>query len=104
LGVASNFDGRLRTVLNGIAEHRLLDGLIISSEVGWRKPALQFFVAVAARLALEPREILFIGDSLENDYRGAVAAGMPALLLDEACRHVQTNCRRIGRLRDLIEA
>ncbi len=88
-------------MLSGFAEHRLVDDLIISSEVGWRKPAPQFFAAVAERLKCEPREILFIGDSVENDYAGAVAAGMPALLLDEARRYVQTDYRRIGSLRGI---
>lgn len=104
LAVASNFDCRLRNVLGGIPEHRLIDELVISSEVGWRKPAPQLFASVCQRLGCAPSEILFIGDSVANDYVGATAAGMPALLLDEAGRHVQTTCRRIGRLSDLIDA
>jgi putative hydrolase of the HAD superfamily len=89
-------------VLCGFAEYRLLDDLIISSEVGWRKPAPKFFEAVCQRLACEPGQILFIGDSIENDYAGARSAGMRALLIDAAGRHVQSDVRRIGSLAELV--
>src|SRR5262249_12988679 len=37
LGLASNFDRRLRDVLEGFPELRALPHVVISSEVGWRK-------------------------------------------------------------------
>lgn len=103
LAVASNFDSRLRSVLAGFVENQQLDDVVISSEVGWRKPAPQFFAAVCQRLACDPSHILFVGDSRENDYDGAIAAGMSALLLDAAGRHAQTDSRRIGSLMELVE-
>src|SRR5262249_48947903 len=44
LGMASNYDERLRRVVEGLPELRLLtQHIVISSEVGWRKPAAPFF-------------------------------------------------------------
>jgi putative hydrolase of the HAD superfamily len=79
LGIASNFDHRLRTVAAGFRELASLRYLAISSEIGWRKPAPQFFAAVCRMTRLEPHQILIIGDDLENDYEAALAAGMGAL-------------------------
>jgi putative hydrolase of the HAD superfamily len=80
IGIASNFDARLRGVVAGLPE---LAGvpldLVISSECGWRKPAPQFFARLADG---RPHEVLLIGDDVDNDLIGAQNAGMHALLLD----------------------
>jgi putative hydrolase of the HAD superfamily len=83
LGLASNYDARLRSVKAGLPELRPLRHVVISSEVGWRKPAPQFFAALCARAELAAREILFVGDDRANDYEGASAAGLRALLTDD---------------------
>src|SRR5262249_14186390 len=82
LGLASNYDHRLRSVLAGRPELRLLRECVISSEVGWRKPAAPFFAEVVQRTGLLPEAVLFVGDDVENDYQGARAAGLHALLVD----------------------
>jgi putative hydrolase of the HAD superfamily len=81
--VGSNFDRRLRRVVTGLPELSwAVDALVISSEVGYRKPHPMFFQAVCQRLGLAPRQVLCVGDDVENDVRGAVRAGLSALLLD----------------------
>jgi len=83
LGMGSNYDARLRSVLTGTPELLpLAKNLVISSEVGWRKPAGAFFIAVSDAVGCEPHEILFLGDDVENDVEGATAAGMRTLLVD----------------------
>jgi putative hydrolase of the HAD superfamily len=86
LGMASNYDARLHGVAAGLAELRPLRHVVVSSEVGWRKPAPQFFAALCARLGLPPSEILYIGDDRVNDYDGALAAGLRAALVGEGGR------------------
>ena len=81
--VASNFDGRLRGVLLGLEglEH-LADGVVISSEVGYRKPHPEFYRAACASLGLAADRVLCVGDDPENDLRGPRRAGIRALLVD----------------------
>lgn len=98
-GVASNYDHRLHSVLAGTPALRGLEHVVISSEVGWRKPASQFFTALCQRLGLPAANVLLVGDDLANDYEGALAAGLQAVLLDPMCRRPGT--RRIDRLGDL---
>ena len=82
IGLASNFDSRLRTVAAGLPELAPLGPVVVSAEVGWRKPAAEFFAAVVKAFGCEPSEVLLVGDDFENDYAGAAAAGLRAVLLD----------------------
>lgn len=81
LAVASNFDHRLHTVLDGLPELAGIDVRLISAEIGWRKPSRQFYETLCTRMGLTPAEILMVGDDYENDVRGAQLAGIPALYL-----------------------
>jgi putative hydrolase of the HAD superfamily len=55
--------------------------VVISSEIGWRKPATQFFEELVRRIERRPEEVIYVGDSFENDYQPAAALGMRACWL-----------------------
>jgi putative hydrolase of the HAD superfamily len=82
LGMASNYDSRLRRVVAGLPELAGIDHLIISSEVGWRKPAPEFYTAVCRAAGVPPEQIAHVGDDVDNDYRAACQAGLHAVLFD----------------------
>jgi putative hydrolase of the HAD superfamily len=82
VGVASNFDHRLRSVVAGLPDLTPVRHFVISSEVGWKKPARRFFEALATVSGYVPQQILLVGDDPDNDFRGATEAGLHALLLD----------------------
>ena len=81
LGIISNWDDRLRPLLRCLGLARWFDTTVISCEVGYPKPAPPIFAQAAQRLGLPASAILHVGDSLENDVRGARAAGFEALHL-----------------------
>jgi FMN phosphatase YigB (HAD superfamily) len=54
----------------------LLDAIITSLDVGFRKPHPVVFEAAVAEAGCEPRECVMIGNSEENDIEPAVARGM----------------------------
>ena len=78
LAVCSNFSHgeTARAVLEtgGLLEH--FDPVVISDEIGIRKPRTEIFAAVLERLGAEPEEVIHIGDSLSADVAGAAALGM----------------------------
>jgi putative hydrolase of the HAD superfamily len=84
LAMASNYDRRLRSVVAGMSELAPLQHLIISSEVGWRKPAPEFFAALCRIMDLPAEEILYVGDDPANDYEGGRMAKLKVLLFDRA--------------------
>lgn len=81
LGIASNFDHRLRGLVENMPALRPMRHLVISSEIGWRKPAPEFFAAMCRQAGSAPEHVLYVGDDLVNDYQGALSAGVRAVLL-----------------------
>ncbi len=82
LGMASNFDARLRPLCESFpALAPVRDRLVISSLVGHRKPGRPFYAEVIRRAGVAPADILYVGDDRRNDYDGALAVGMEAVLL-----------------------
>ncbi|HEY7308946.1 MAG TPA: HAD-IA family hydrolase [Gemmataceae bacterium] len=82
LGIASNFDQRLRSLVQHLSALRAVRHLVISSEIGWRKPAREFFAEMCRKARAPWEQILYVGDDPINDYDGARAAGLQAVLLD----------------------
>ena len=62
----------------GIA--RYFDALTISCEVGTLKPHREIFETTLRALAVEPAEVVHVGDSFKADVVGATSAGMNAAL------------------------
>ena len=82
-GLLSNWDHRLRPVLEGLALLSLLDAVIISCEVGVEKPHPKIFHTAWTSLGVtDPAEVLHVGDSFRDDVHGAIAAGMKAVLVE----------------------
>jgi putative hydrolase of the HAD superfamily len=104
LGMASNYDRRLRSVVAGLPALKPIQRLIISSEVGWRKPAPPFFAAVCRAVGLPAEQVLFVGDDRANDFNGARAAGLEALLVDPNRREVDPTIPRVEHLADLVRS
>jgi len=79
LAVVSNFDysPTCHAILEreGIAQH--FETVVISDEVGWRKPKPIIFETALRRLGLPSAEALFVGDRADIDVLGARAVGMP---------------------------
>jgi putative hydrolase of the HAD superfamily len=82
LGVISNFDSRLFGILQGLGAAHWFEHIFISSRVGHAKPAREIFYTALARHDLKAAEALHVGDSEENDFQGALNAGLRGVLID----------------------
>jgi putative hydrolase of the HAD superfamily len=101
VGIGSNFDARLLGLVDAFPELApARSRCVISSLVGWRKPAPGFFAALTTAAGCAPAEILYVGDDPRNDVQGATAAGLRAILFDPQAE--SSGPDRIRRLRDLI--
>ena len=80
IGLVSNSarDVREFALHHGLA----IDAGISSFHHGKTKPHASIFRAVLDLLEVEPHEALMVGDSVDDDIEGALAAGMHAVLLD----------------------
>ncbi len=82
LGIISNWDERLRPLLEQIGLAPYFDAIVVSAEIGHHKPEPEIFRRTAELLQLPAARILHVGDSIEEDVRGGAAAGFQAALLD----------------------
>jgi putative hydrolase of the HAD superfamily len=103
LGMASNFDARLRLLVGQFRELAHISKLVISSEVGTRKPSASFFQAVCWAANGPPDKILFVGDDPTNDLFGARDAGLTAWLLDPKGRSHTQAWEKLSSLEELPE-
>ena len=82
-----------------VAHHGLdVDAVLTSYLHGKTKPHESIFWALLDRLGVEPGEAVMVGDTIEDDFEGALAIGMRAVLLDRDDRYPEV----ADRISDLI--
>ncbi|MGB7248476.1 MAG: HAD-IA family hydrolase, partial [Phormidesmis sp.] len=81
LGVISNFDSRLHRVLGVLELAPYFQSVTISSEVGAAKPTAKIFQAALKKHDCQASQAWHVGDSEAEDYAGAQAIGIRAILL-----------------------
>jgi putative hydrolase of the HAD superfamily len=92
LSVISNFDGRLRFILQHLGVSEFFAHVFVSSEIGADKPDPGIFRRALKFTRLEPHQVLHVGDDSERDWKAAEAAGLLIFRLD----------REKNSLRDLL--
>ncbi len=101
LCVISNFDSRLFGILKGLGISSHFDSVLISSQVGYAKPAAGIFKEALNRYGLSPEEALHVGDSPETDIAGAMGAGLQGILLDPSTSN-SADGQRIKNLKGIL--
>lgn len=81
LGVLSNFDSRVYSVLQALDLAKFFTSVTISTEVGAAKPDPKIFAIGLNKHNCLAESAWHVGDSLEEDYQGAKAAGLKAVLI-----------------------
>ncbi len=97
VGVISNWDHRLRPLLDELGLAHYFDSITISCEVGVEKPSEEIFYAALQTAGVAANQAVHVGDSDKEDVRGAEAVGMTALLLNRK----EGEGTRLRDLRDL---
>ena len=82
LAVISNFDGRLRSILQHLGISKYFNRIFISSEIGADKPDPEIFRRALKIMHLKADEVLHVGDDPERDWKAAAAAGLSVFRLD----------------------
>ncbi|MEM4246085.1 MAG: HAD family hydrolase [Candidatus Bathyarchaeia archaeon] len=83
LGIVSNFpcSAAVKGSLKKTGLYDLFDHIIVSCEVGWRKPHPRIFNSYLRRARVKASESVFVGDDPRRDIGGARNAGMRTILL-----------------------
>jgi putative hydrolase of the HAD superfamily len=80
LAVVSNFDytPTALAILDAAGVRDLFAAIVVSDEVGWRKPRADIFQEAIRRTGVEATRTLFVGDRADIDIVGAHGMGMHA--------------------------
>ena len=82
IGIVSNFDSRLHSVLRSLSLTQYFQSVTLSTEVGSAKPNGKIFTIALAKHACEARQAWHVGDSLKDDYEAAIAMGLRGIWVD----------------------
>jgi putative hydrolase of the HAD superfamily len=93
LAVISNFDSRLRFILQHLGISNYFSYVFISSELGADKPDPEIFRRAITMMHLKADEVVHVGDDPDRDWKAAAAAGLSVFRLD----------RPRNSLRDLLK-
>ena len=97
LAVISNFDGRLRLILQHLGISKYFANIFISSELGADKPDPEIFRRALNLIHLNANEVLHVGDDPERDWKAAAAAGLSVLRLGRPRNSLRDLLSWVGR-------
>ena len=101
LAAVSNSNGTLRRLFDRLGFTPAFDVILDSQVEGVEKPDPRIFRLALERLGEEAGAALHVGDFYHVDVAGARAAGVRAVLVDEAGLYPEADCPRVRSLAEL---
>jgi putative hydrolase of the HAD superfamily len=101
LVVISNANGTVRQAFARLGLLDLVDLVVDSAEEGFEKPDRRLFDVAIARVGGRRDRALHVGDVYHVDIVGARAAGLRAILADQANLYADVDCVRIRSIAEL---
>jgi putative hydrolase of the HAD superfamily len=103
LAIVSNWDTRLRKIVEGLGLFDVIEHIVISAEVGVRKPKKAIFEFALNLCKLNAVEAMHVGDLYVEDVKGAIEAGLEAVYINRKGRFPKkTNFYKIKSMFDLL--
>jgi len=103
LGVVSNADGRIFSVLERCGISDFFQVIVDSHHVGVEKPDPRIFHFALEKTQSRPEQTIYVGDIYSIDVVGAERAGILPVLIDGVGVYATAfPCRRIKHLRSLL--
>ena len=103
MAVLSNFGIHLYDILEHLDLLRFFEFVVVSADVELAKPDSRIFDLVADRANRPRQRLLYVGDHVGDDIKGAQEAGFDAVLIDRQNRQSEVLCPRIGNLSELVD-
>lgn len=101
LGLISNAQRPVATILPDPEVLKSFDFMITSAEVDAEKPDPRIFAAALRRGGVQASEAVHVGDQYTNDVLGARNAGLQPLLLDRHGLWTDLDCPRVASLLEI---
>ncbi len=82
LGLISNLSTPYKKPLFGLGLDKYFDQIILSCDVGFRKPEREIYGMMIDKLSVHPSFVLMAGNNVRDDVEGPESAGIDAIHLD----------------------
>jgi len=102
LGIISNWDIRLRTLLNKMRLSEYFTNIIISSEFGYEKPSEKIFNEGMRQAKLGAESLVYAGDKPEFDYHTPKSLGWSAYLISSKKSDSCESVKNLGELANKV--
>ena len=101
-GMISNIDQGGENVIEELGISHLIDLAITSIEAGAAKPDPAIFLTALSKAGVTREEAVHVGDQPSSDIKGAIKAGIKAILIDRDGNHPEYSaCPRIETLSEV---
>lgn len=96
LGLISNFTHApvIHKSLRKLDLCKYFNAIVVSEEVGWRKPSREIFQVALTRLQVRAEEVVYVGDSPIEDVKGAKETGLITIFVSS----------QFNKLKDLVQS
>lgn len=101
LAIISNWDSRLFGICKSLELEEHFEFILASAVFGASKPSPKIFEEALRRMGARASEAVHIGDSFEDDIKGAGTVGMDAILIERNPKHRKLEQVRV--IHDLCE-
>jgi putative hydrolase of the HAD superfamily len=102
LGLISNAYPSMREALDHLALSGYFQSIVISAEVGVRKPDPLIYQTALESLGVAAEDSIFVDDT-ERNVLAAEEMGMTAFLIDRRGQHPEADCRKIENLKEVVD-
>ncbi len=100
--ISTAYEEEIHFILEEVnLEKASFDIIVGVDTTGKVKPDRGIFRYAISKLGVKPEEAMFVGNHVEDDYRGAESAGLRALLIDRT-EDRQSNSRTIRDLKEIL--
>jgi len=103
LGLVSNFTYApvIYAALRKLEINQFFNAVLVSEAVGWRKPHSKIFEEALRKLGVPAEETVYVGDSPDEDIKGAKTAGMRTVFVSSQFYSLE-NLKESGQNPDII--
>ena len=91
LAIISNFDHAPTAyeLLDKFGIKEYFERILISVEIGWRKPKAEIFLEALDLLGINPQDAIFVGDNYEADVVGSKSVGMSVIWINKSDEQIK---------------
>lgn len=102
IGIISNFDNNLESVLEGLNIKNMLDFVAISAKIGLEKPDIELYKYAKKAYNIDVNTTIYVGDSYNLDYIPSKKAGFTSFLIDRG-NNIAKKADKLQNLNEIIQ-